>query len=253
MAVGINIAVDECIILYFLRGFRLEFYDFCINLIFAGELLVDIFGRSAYFMRMGIYKRPHSIDIAQNISVRIFDNEFSCKLRAFGSALPRCHIQFIIILRYFFKINCGTGEKKNLTVITNSVELASEICSIESWNVYMPGGQLRPESMALSGPASYEILHTYHVDKTLFSCKGIDMEAAITDSNDLHAEVKHAMVRAAKQPILVVDGSKFDKVSFVSIAKLKEVSIVVTNYRPSQEWMRCFARHGIQCVFPEEK
>ena len=144
-------------------------------------------------------------------------------------------------------------EKKNLTVITNSVELASEICSIESWNVYMPGGQLRPESMALSGPASYEILHTYHVDKTLFSCKGIDMEAAITDSNDLHAEVKHAMVRAAKQPILVVDGSKFDKVSFVSIAKLKEISIVVTNCRPSQEWMRCFARHGIQCVFPEEK
>ena len=66
--------------------------------------------------------------------------------------------------------------KKNLTVITNSVELASEICSIESWNVYMPGGQLRPESMALSGPASYEILHTYHVDKTLFSCKGIDMD-----------------------------------------------------------------------------
>ena len=47
-------------------------------------------------------------------------------------------------------MNCGTGEKKNLTVITNSVELASEICSIESWNVYMPGGQLRPESMALS-------------------------------------------------------------------------------------------------------
>ena len=38
------------------------------------------------------------------------------------------------------------------------------------------GGQLRPESMALSGPASYEILHTYHVDKTLFSCKGIDMD-----------------------------------------------------------------------------
>ena len=72
---------------------------------------------SAYFMRMGIYKRPHSIYIAQNISVRIFDNEFSCKLRAFGSALPRCHIQFIIILRYFFKMNCGTGEKKNLTVL----------------------------------------------------------------------------------------------------------------------------------------
>ena len=87
----------------------------------------------------------------------------------------------------------------------------------------------------------------------LCHCKGIDMEAAITDSNDLHAEVKHAMVRAAKQPILVMDSSKFDKVSFVSIAKLKEISIVVTNCRPSQEWMRCFARHGIQCVFPEEK
>ena len=53
--------------------------------------------------------------------------------------------------------------------------------------------------------------------------------------------------------LYVMDSSKFDKVSFVSIAKLKESSIVVTNCRPSQEWMRCFARHGIQCVFPEEK
>ncbi len=117
MAVGINIAVDERIILYFLRSFRLEFYYFCFYFIFAGNLLVDIFGRSAYFMRMGIYKRLHSIDIAQNIFVRVFDNEFSCKLRAFGSALPRCHIQLIIILRYFFKMNCGTGEKENLTVL----------------------------------------------------------------------------------------------------------------------------------------
>ena len=142
-------------------------------------------------------------------------------------------------------------EKKNLTVITNSVELASELCTIEGWNVYMTGGQLRPESMALSGPASFEVLHTYHVDKTLFSCKGIDMEGGITDSNDLHAELKHAMVRAAKRPILAVDSSKFDKISFVDIAKLNEISIVVTNARPSAEWMRCFARLGIQCIYPE--
>lgn len=144
-------------------------------------------------------------------------------------------------------------EKKNLTVITNSVELASEICSIESWNVYMPGGQLRPESMALSGRPAMRSCTRIMSTKRSSPARASTMEAAITDSNDLHAEVKHAMVRAAKQPILVVDGSKFDKVSFVSIAKLKEVSIVVTNCRPSQEWMRCFARHGIQCVFPEEK
>ncbi len=144
-------------------------------------------------------------------------------------------------------------EKKNLTVITNSVELASEICSIEGWNVYMPGGQLRPESMALSGPASQEMLHSYHVDKTLFSCKGIDREAGITDSNDLHAEVKHAMVRAAKLPILAVDSSKFDKVSFVNIAKLNEISTVVTNVKPDADWLRCFAKYGIQCIYPEEK
>ena len=144
-------------------------------------------------------------------------------------------------------------EKKGLTVITNPVELASEICSIDGWNVYMPGGQLRPESMALSGPASYEMLRAYHVDKTLFSCKGIDMEAGITDSNDLHAEVKHAMVRAAKRPILAIDNSKFDKISFVNIAKLKEIAMVVTNAKPSADWLRCFSKLGIQCVYPESK
>mgnify|MGYP002554244591 CR=1 FL=1 len=144
-------------------------------------------------------------------------------------------------------------EKKNLTVITNSVELVVELNGIDGWTIILTGGRLKPDSLALVGDQTQQMLHRFHVDTAIMSCKGIDMEAAITDSNDLHAEVKHAMVRAAKQPILVVDGSKFDKVSFVSIAKLKEVSIVVTNCRPSQEWMRCFARHGIQCVFPEEK
>ena len=144
-------------------------------------------------------------------------------------------------------------EKKDLTIITNSVGLVVELAGMETWTILSTGGQLKRESLALVGARSLDALRCYHVDKVIFSCKGLDREAGITDSNELNAQSKQVMLSAAKKRILILDGTKFDKVSFVSIAKLKEISIVVTNCRPSQEWMRCFARHGIQCVFPEEK
>ena len=46
-------------------------------------------------------------------------------------------------------------EKKNLTVITNSVELVMELNGVESWTILLTGGRLKPESLALVGDQIY--------------------------------------------------------------------------------------------------
>ena len=40
-------------------------------------------------------------------------------------------------------------EKKNLTVITNSVELVVELNGIDGWTIILTGGRLKPDSLAL--------------------------------------------------------------------------------------------------------
>ena len=42
-------------------------------------------------------------------------------------------------------------DKKNLTIITNSVELVVELANVETWSILLTGGRLKAESLALVG------------------------------------------------------------------------------------------------------
>ena len=141
-------------------------------------------------------------------------------------------------------------EKKALTVITNSVELVVELSGVEGWTIMLTGGRLKPESLALVGGQTQQSLAMFHVDKVIMSCKGIDLDAGVTDSSEFHSQTKQSMLRAAKKRILALDGSKFDKISFVNIAPLTAYDSVVTNICPSLEWLRYFEQNNISCMYP---
>lgn len=144
-------------------------------------------------------------------------------------------------------------EKKNLTVITNSVELVVELNGIDGWTIILTGGRLKPDSLALVGDQTQQMLRRYHVDTAVMSCKGIDLEAGVTDSSEFHAQTKQSMLRCAKKKILILDSSKIDKVSFIDIAPLDAFDIVVTNTAPSKPWLDFFADTTSNASTPENK
>lgn len=82
------------------------------------------------------------------------------------------------------------------------------------------------------------------------SCKGIDLESGVTDSSEFHSQTKQSMLRCAKTRILILDSSKFDKISFIDIAPLDVFDTIVTNAAPSKAWLDYFAEHGIECLYP---
>ena len=89
--------------------------------------------------------------------------------------------------------------KKNLTVLTNSVEIIIELFGAQDWKVLSTGGESREGSFALVGYQTDRMLRSYHVDKAIISAKGIDMNAGLTDSDDLHANYKRTMLTRAKE------------------------------------------------------
>ena len=143
-------------------------------------------------------------------------------------------------------------DKKNLTIITYSVEVVMELSGVEGFTILCTGGQLRPGSLAFEGHQVPQVLSRYHVDKSILSCKGIEISAGITDSAETHALSKQAMIRAAKQSILAVDSTKFDRISFVQTAPLDGVQTVVTNQCPDARWEKQFRDLGITCHYSED-
>lgn len=141
-------------------------------------------------------------------------------------------------------------EKKNLTVITNSIEIIVELMDMPEWKVLSTGGLSREGSFALVGPQTDKMLKSYHVDKAVISCKGFDLESGITDSDELHANNKITMLGAAGKKILAVDKSNFDKTAFTAIGALDDITTVVTDEEPDRRWLQAFEEAGIECVYP---
>ncbi len=143
-------------------------------------------------------------------------------------------------------------EKKRLTIVTNSIEVLVELADATGWDVISTGGTLRENYLALVGPRALDGISTFNADKLILSCKGIDMEKGITDANEMFSQVKRAMLHSAKQRILAVDSTKFEKVAFSQICDAADLDMVVTDVRPSDAWMEYFKDKGITCLYGEE-
>lgn len=137
---------------------------------------------------------------------------------------------------------------KNITVITNSVEVLIELAGSKGVNVISTGGTLRYSSLSLVGKNAEKTLKNFYVDKAILSCKGIDLEKGITESNEAEAEVKNAMRACAKTTILAIDSSKFDNISFVKVTALTKGDIVVTDKAVSDKWLQHFEKNGVQLI-----
>ncbi|MBD7910744.1 MULTISPECIES: DeoR/GlpR family DNA-binding transcription regulator [Clostridium] len=139
-------------------------------------------------------------------------------------------------------------DRTDITIITNSVE-ALILLSDSSVNVLSTGGNLKHRSKSLQGSISKNTISNYNVDVALVSCKAIDMNKGILESNEAEAELKKVMIEQASTIILLVDSSKFDRTSFVKMFEYKDIDYIITDEEPSEEWKEFFELNNIEVIF----
>ena len=141
-------------------------------------------------------------------------------------------------------------EMKKLTVITNSVEIIVELFDMPEWNVISTGGISREKSFALVGPHTDAMIRSYHVDKAIISCKGLDLETGMTDSDEHDANSKRMMLKSATERILVADHTKFGETAFTKVADWSQITKIVTDKKPGAKWMQEFEKYRVECIYP---
>ncbi|MBQ9977474.1 MAG: DeoR/GlpR transcriptional regulator [Clostridia bacterium] len=139
-------------------------------------------------------------------------------------------------------------DRKKITLITNSVEILIELCNKPDWTIISTGGTLKEGSLSLLGYQAERMVESYHVDIAVCSCKGIDISAGVTDSNERDSQIKKAFFASAKKKILMVDSSKFNKTSFVKVCDIKDVDVIATNEEPGENWKNIIEQQGVELV-----
>jgi DeoR family transcriptional regulator, aga operon transcriptional repressor len=117
---------------------------------------------------------------------------------------------------------------KNLTIITNAVNIAAELAGSEC-EVILTGGTLRRNSFSLVGPIAEESLHRLNADILFLGVDGFDVHYGLSTPNLLEAKVNRAMIDVARLVVAVCDSSKFGRRSLSSIAPPSAVHHLLTD------------------------
>jgi DeoR family transcriptional regulator, aga operon transcriptional repressor len=118
---------------------------------------------------------------------------------------------------------------RRLTVVTNSLSIASELAVRPNLKLVVTGGVARPESYELVGPLAEAGLDALNLDVALVGVDGVTARAGLTTHHEVEAHTNRALITHARRAIIVADSSKIGQVAFARICALDQVHEVITD------------------------
>lgn len=137
---------------------------------------------------------------------------------------------------------------RNVTVITNSIDIASELSMKDDIELIIAGGNLRKNTRAMVGPITENILKNFRVDKAFIGANGISIEEGITTPNFIEAQTKKAMIGVANKVIVSADSSKFNEVCFSVICPIRIVSTIITSSDVDENIIKEYKDSGVEIL-----
>jgi DeoR family transcriptional regulator of aga operon len=120
-------------------------------------------------------------------------------------------------------------DRPQLTVVTNALNIASEIAVRPNLKLVVTGGVARRESYELVGPIAEASLEGLNLDMVFVSVDGISPRAHLTTHHEVEAGTDRALIARADRVTVVADSSKIGKVTFARICALDQVSELITD------------------------
>jgi DeoR family transcriptional regulator of aga operon len=120
-------------------------------------------------------------------------------------------------------------DRERLTVVTNALNIASELAVRPNLKLVVTGGTARPESYELVGPLAEQALAGLHLDLVVIGVDGIDAQAGCTTHHEVEAHTDLALIERASHVVVVADSSKIGKVAFAKICPVERVDTLITD------------------------
>jgi DeoR family transcriptional regulator, fructose operon transcriptional repressor len=133
----------------------------------------------------------------------------------------------------------------NLTIVTNSVSVLTELQDMKNIELLSTGGTVRSQIGAMVGPYAEGFIRRIKVDKLFLGINGVDVRNGLSTPNVLEAQIKKEMISAARQVILLCDHSKLGKITLHQVAPLSEIDVIITDKNASISFLEECDQLGI--------
>lgn len=116
-------------------------------------------------------------------------------------------------------------KNRAITVVTNSVGLAARLVEAQIATIIL-GGRIKLTTDAVVGSQSLEQLKQYRFNKAFMGMNGVHPDSGYSTPDPEEAILKRVAIQQAEKSFVLVDHSKFNQTSFVSVAPLSAASIL---------------------------
>lgn len=148
-----------------------------------------------------------------------------------------------------FEILPLLSQKKNLTILTNSLRVASEMALCESFSVYNIGGLVKRETLTSMGFFAKEFLASfYRIDYAILSCDGFLPDYGTTEYSVEIAEFKQLVIDKCAHIIVIADHTKFGITGSCVCCHLEKIDTLVTDTLVSLPAVQKLTEHGVQVI-----
>jgi DeoR family transcriptional regulator of aga operon len=136
-------------------------------------------------------------------------------------------------------------DRERLTVVTNALNIASELAVRPNLKLVVTGGTARPESYELVGPLAEQSLAGLHLDLVVIGVDGIDAVGGCTTHHEVEAHTNLALIERADRVVVVADSSKIGRAAFARICDIRLVHELITDRGADKGSLRALREAGV--------
>lgn len=139
-------------------------------------------------------------------------------------------------------------KKKNLTIVTDNIDIAYSVIFDASTNVILTGGLCRRDYSAVIGSLTEDTIRRFKVDITFIACDAVDPKTGIYNVNYLEIGVKNEIVKCGKKTVLVADHTKFNSSALAFVCPMEEIDSVITDNELDSEDVKVITEKAIELI-----
>lgn len=133
-----------------------------------------------------------------------------------------------------------------VTVVTNALNIASELAVRPQVKLVVTGGVARPQSYQLMSPLAGKIINGLSLDVTFLGVDAIDPESGAYAHHEGEADVNRMLAARARRVVVVADSSKIGARAFAEICPVADIHVLVTDTDADPEDVRRFRERGVE-------
>ncbi|MDO4594906.1 MAG: DeoR/GlpR family DNA-binding transcription regulator [Tissierellia bacterium] len=118
-------------------------------------------------------------------------------------------------------------DKKNLTILTNDLQIAVYLDNHTNFDIFFAGGKIEKKLNCCYGSSAINQIKDIYIDKCFMSAESFDVKKGFFTPNLSESDWKINLLKVSDYKVMLIDSSKIGQTSFKRFAKLENFNCMI--------------------------